>query len=177
VVALYQLADQYQVQSALMGLQAVAKQTSFTVEDLKLLMPTAAALGDTAAQLRAIFAQHAARLVGRFLKQPDAIKQWGLLELELVMQYSHHVCMYEGLVLAAAWIEGSCERVQHWEQLRGKVQLHRITYHQLTLLQENQSVLGLPGMGAALFNDCMRRITNNVDNVRLRGKYYSCPFD
>jgi hypothetical protein len=76
--------------------------------------------------------------------------------------------MYLGLVLAAAWVEGSPERLQHWEQLRAKVQLDRIAYDQLVLLQENQSVLELPGMGAALFKDCMRRIHNHIANDRGR---------
>jgi hypothetical protein len=50
VIALYQLANQYQVQSALTNLQALAQQTKLTIEDLKLLMPQAAALGDTASR-------------------------------------------------------------------------------------------------------------------------------
>jgi hypothetical protein len=172
VAALYQLADQYQVQSALTQLHNVVTVTSFKLEALTLLMPTVAALVDTAMQLRTLLAGHAAMQIGAIVKQPECVKQWGLLEVQLIMQ-SPYVKPYQGLLVAAAWLSGDAERLQQWPELEKRVQLARVTYEELRSLQEQQDVLALPGMAAALFKDCIRR----MDSCRIRSAYNAPSFN
>ncbi|WIA39435.1 hypothetical protein OEZ86_005537 [Tetradesmus obliquus] len=121
VAALYQLADQYQVQALLQQLVDAVSATPFQLETLVQLMPKAAALGDTATQLRTQLAQHAASHIADFvLKQPECVKQWGLLEVQLLMQ-SPAVSACQGLLLAAIWLAGGAERLQHleWDAAEG----------------------------------------------------------
>ncbi|WIA19160.1 hypothetical protein OEZ85_003806 [Tetradesmus obliquus] len=162
VAALYQLADQYQVQALLQQLVDAVSATPFQLETLVQLMPKAAALGDTATQLRTQLAQHAASHIADFvLKQPECVKQWGLLEVQLLMQ-SPAVSACQGLLLAAIWLAGGAERLQHWSGMQQKVQLELLQYEQLRYLQQQQDVLELPGLAAALFRECIRRMDKAI---------------
>lgn len=162
MAALYQLADQYQVQALLQQLVDAVSATPFQLETLVQLMPKAAALGDTATQLRTQLAQHAASHIADFvLKQPECVKQWGLLEVQLLMQ-SPAVSACQGLLLAAIWLAGGAERLQHWSGMQQKVQLELLQYVQLRYLQQQQDVLELPGLAAALFRECIRRMDKAI---------------
>jgi hypothetical protein len=165
VVALYQLADQYQVKSARRQLQKVVSGATFQLEELTTLMPQAAALGDTATKLRVTLAEHAVQQIARIMQQPRCVRQWGSQELVLVMR---SISPHQALLLAAAWMAGDDGRLQHWGELKNLVKPERIPFAELKQLRDAADVLALPGMASVLFTECIRRMENSING------HYGC---
>jgi hypothetical protein len=163
VPALYQLADQYQVKSAQAGIVKAVHKATFSVDSITALIPKAAALGDAAKTLRVLLAHHAAKhidaIIEMITEQPQCVQQWGLLEVQGVMRH-RAVSSYQALELAAAWTAGCPQRLSHWPELQPELQLQKLQFAELCSLKERQEVLAVPGLAAALFQECLRRMTS-----------------
>jgi hypothetical protein len=169
VPALYQLADQYQVKSAQDGIIKAVQKATFSLDTITAIVPKAAALGDAAKTLRASLARHAAKhitaIVNLISVKPQCVQQWGLLEVQEVMKRSA-VTRCQALELAAAWPAGCPERLSHWPILQPELRLEKLQFAELCSLKERQEVLAVPGLAAALFQECMRRMTSYMVTPR-----------
>jgi hypothetical protein len=74
--------------------------------------------------------------------------------------FKHLISPYQRLLLCATWAAGDQERLVQYEELQVDWQftLQKLSYAHLCSLKQQQEVLGLPELGTALFQECMRRM-------------------